>query len=196
MSVSGQVNPLASWTEYFLAQAGAAAALTGLLFVALSFNLDRIAADRTWLGRAGTGLIYLAQPVIVSLVALFHARTAAPASWTLTGIGITATLTLTGLDPGAEGTRTAGPAASGILNGFRRLFTKPGHERLETAARLALTLAPSTTTIIAAILLLTTTPAGTYVLAAAGLTSMTLGLLTAWILLVEIKRQPTPPDRT
>ncbi len=123
MSVSGQVNPLASWTEYFLAQAGAAAALTGLLFVALSFNLDRIAADRTWLGRAGTGLIYLAQPVIVSLVALFHARTAAPASWTLTGIGITATLTLTGLDPGAGGTRTAGPAASGILNGFRRLAT-------------------------------------------------------------------------
>ncbi len=89
MSVSGQVNPLASWTEYFLAQAGAAAALTGLLFVALSFNLDRIAADRTWLGRAGTGLIYLAQPV----------------------------------DPGAGGTRTAGPAASGILNGFRRLAT-------------------------------------------------------------------------
>ena len=54
-----------------MAQAGAAAALTGLLFVALSFNLDRIAADRTWLSRAGTGLIYLAQPVIVSLVALF-----------------------------------------------------------------------------------------------------------------------------
>jgi hypothetical protein len=192
--VSGQVNPLASWTEYFLAQAGAAAALTGLLFVALSFNLDRITADRAWLSRAGTGLIYLAQPVIVSLVALFHARTAAPAAWTLTGIGITATLTLTGLDPGAAGTRAAGPAASGILTGFRRMFTKPGHERLETAARLALTLAPSAITIIAALLLLTTAPAGTYVLAAAGLTSMTLGLLTAWILLVEIKRQPTPPD--
>ena len=58
--MSDHVNPLASWAEYFLAQAGAAAALTGLLFVALSFNLERIAADRTWLSRAGTGLIYLA----------------------------------------------------------------------------------------------------------------------------------------
>ena len=39
------MNPLASWQAYFQAQAGAAAALTGLLFVALSFNLDRIAAE-------------------------------------------------------------------------------------------------------------------------------------------------------
>src|SRR5262249_61562487 len=70
------------------------AALTGLLFVALSFNLERIAADRTWLSRAGTGLIYLAQPVIVSLVALFPTRTGRPVGWTLTGIGSTATTAL------------------------------------------------------------------------------------------------------
>jgi modulator of FtsH protease len=190
MSVIGPVNPLASWPEYFLAQAGAAAALTGLLFVALSFNLERIAADRTWLSRAATGLIYLALPVIVSLVALFPTRTAGPVAWTLVGIGIAATITLIGLDPGAEGTRTAEPTASGILSGFRQLFARPGHERLETAARLALTLIPSATTIIGAVLLLTASPAAGYVLAAAGLTSLTLGLLTAWILLVEIRRPP------
>jgi hypothetical protein len=80
--VSGHVNPLASWSAYFQAQGGAAAALTGLLFVALSFNLERIAADRTWLSRAGTGLIYLAQPVIMSLVALFPTRTGGPVGWT------------------------------------------------------------------------------------------------------------------
>jgi hypothetical protein len=32
----------AEWTELFLAQAGASAALAGLLFVAISINLDRI----------------------------------------------------------------------------------------------------------------------------------------------------------
>ena len=140
--MSAHVNPLASWSEYFMAQAGAAAALTGLLFVALSFNLERIAADRTWLSRAGTGLIYLAQPVIVSLVALFPTRTGGPVGWTLAAIGVAATTALIGLDPGTEGTRTAEPAASGILTGFRQLFARPGRERLETAARLALTLAP------------------------------------------------------
>jgi len=194
--VSGQVNPLASWPEYFLAQAGAAAALTGLLFVALSFNLERIAADRTWLSRAGTGLIYLAEPVFVSLVALFPTRTGGPVAWTITGIGIAATIALIGLDPGTEGTRAAEPAASGILTGFRRLFARPGHERLETQARLALTLAPSIATIIGAVLLLIAGPAAGYVLAAAGLISLSLGLLTAWILLVEVRRPPRRSSST
>jgi hypothetical protein len=186
--VTGPVNPLSAWPQYFLAQAGAAAALTGLLFVALSFNLERIAADRTWLSRAGTGLIYLAQPLIVSLVALFPARTSGPAAWTLTAIATATAIALTALDPGTEGTRTAEPATSGILDSFRRLFARPGHQRLETAARLALTLAPSAATITGALLLLTTSPAGAYVLAAAGLASLSLGLITAWILLVEIRR--------
>jgi modulator of FtsH protease len=190
------MNPLTPWSAYFQAQAGAAAALTGLLFVALSFNLERIAADRTWLSRAGTGLIYLAQPVIVSLVALFPTRTGGPVGWTLTGIAIAAMIALTGFDPGAEGTRIAEPAASGILTGFRQLFARPGHERLETAARLALTLAPSTITIIGAVLLLMTSPAAAYVLAAAGLAGLSLGLLTAWILLVEVRRPPRRPNST
>jgi hypothetical protein len=194
--VSSQVNPLASWQAYFQAQAGAAAALTGLLFVALSFNLERIAADRTWLSRAGTGLIYLALPVIVSLVALFPTRTCGPVAWTLTGIGIAAMIALIGLDPGAAGTRTAEPAASGILTGFRQLFARPGHEPLETTARLALTLAPSTITIIGAVLLLAASPAAAYVLAAAGLIGFSLGLVTAWILLVEVRRPPRRSNST
>src|SRR5262249_60828322 len=102
----------------------------------------------TWLSRAGTGLIYLAQPVIVSLVALFPTRTGGAVGWTLTGIGIAATIALIGLDPGTEGTRTAEPAAPGILTSFRRLCARLRHARLETAARLALTLAPSATPVI------------------------------------------------
>ena len=134
--------------------------------------------------------------MIVSLVALFPTRTGGPVGWTLTGIGIAATIALFGLDPGTEGTRTAEPAAAGILTGFRRLFARLGHERLETAARLALTLAPSATTIIGAVLLLAASPAAGYVLAAAGLISLSLGLLTAWILLVEVRRPPPRPSRT
>lgn len=36
------MNPLGAWTDYFVAQVGASAALTGLIFVVLSFNFDHI----------------------------------------------------------------------------------------------------------------------------------------------------------
>jgi hypothetical protein len=182
------MNPLAPWSQYLTAEAGAAAALTGLLFVALSFNLERIAADQTWLRRAGTGLIYLAQPVVVSLVALFPTRTGTPVAWTLAATGVVIMAILARLDPGAAGTQAAAPPAPGFVNSFRNLFARTGHQRLETSARLLLTLAGSITTVAGAILLLARSPAGTYILAAGTLVSLTLGLVTAWILLVEVRR--------
>jgi modulator of FtsH protease len=181
------MNPLAPWSQYFIAEAGAAAALTGLLFVALSFNLERIAADQTWLRRAGTGLIYLAQPLVVSLVALFPTGTATPVAWTLVAAGAVVMAILAGLDPGTAGTQAAAPPTPGFVSSFRHLFARPGHERLETGARLLLTLAGSATTVAGAVLLLVRSPAGTYVLAAGGLVSLILGLVTAWILLVEVR---------
>jgi len=72
------MNILTPWTDYFVAQAGAAGALTGLIFVALSFNFDQIISDDLWLGRAGTGLILLAQPIAYALVCLWPTRTAGP----------------------------------------------------------------------------------------------------------------------
>lgn len=76
------MNILTPWSDYFVAQAGAAGALTGLIFVALSFNFDQIISDEVWLGRAGTGLILLAQPIAYALVCLWPARTASPPGWT------------------------------------------------------------------------------------------------------------------
>jgi hypothetical protein len=40
-----------------------AGALTGVIFVALSFTFDQVMADEVWLGRAATLLIILAQPL-------------------------------------------------------------------------------------------------------------------------------------
>ena len=76
------MNVLTPWANYFVAQAGAAGALTGLIFVALSFNFDQIISDEVWLGRAGTGLILLAQPIAYALVCLWPARTASVPGWT------------------------------------------------------------------------------------------------------------------
>ena len=73
-----------SWHDFFLAAAGAAAALTGLLFVALSLHIRYIAADRRYRNMARGSLIGLVMVLILSLIALVHEP-----AW-LTGIELAA----------------------------------------------------------------------------------------------------------
>ena len=49
----------AEWDSLFLAEAGASAALAGLLFVALSINLERILKGAGLPGRAGEAIMLL-----------------------------------------------------------------------------------------------------------------------------------------
>jgi hypothetical protein len=58
------------WGELFLAEAGASAALGGLLFVAVSINLDRIIALRSLPGAALGAIVLLVAVLMVSTFAL------------------------------------------------------------------------------------------------------------------------------
>jgi hypothetical protein len=58
------------WTDLFVASAGASAALTGLLFVAVSLNIKDILENRILPGRALQTLLLLLSAVVVSLVGL------------------------------------------------------------------------------------------------------------------------------
>ncbi len=58
------------WESYFVAQAGAAAALAGLVFVALSINLEKILELPGLPGRAAEAIILMVLPVFTALVAL------------------------------------------------------------------------------------------------------------------------------
>jgi hypothetical protein len=60
----------AGWEELFLAEAGASAALAGLLFVAVSINLTRILEVRGLVGRAGEAIALLVTVLIVSTLVL------------------------------------------------------------------------------------------------------------------------------
>ena len=59
-----------SWESFFVASVGASAALTGLVFVALSINLSRIIGDSVLIGRAAEALALLLLPVLIGLLSL------------------------------------------------------------------------------------------------------------------------------
>lgn len=65
-----QAYALESWESFFLAIAGAAAALTGLVFVALSINLARILDLPGLPGRAAETIAMLTEVLIVGVVGL------------------------------------------------------------------------------------------------------------------------------
>jgi len=65
-----QAYGTAAWGSLFVASAGAAAALTGLVFVALSINLGRILEGPGLPQRAAETIMLLAEALFLSLVAL------------------------------------------------------------------------------------------------------------------------------
>ena len=75
-------NP-AAWDSFFVAQAGASAALLGLLFVGLSINLGTIARSARLVQRALESFLLFTGVLLVAVLASCrdcHARRSGPAS--------------------------------------------------------------------------------------------------------------------
>ena len=80
------------WGGLFLAGAGASAALTGLLFVAISINLDRILQGRGLPGRAGEAIVLLVAVLVVSMLGLVPGQSPTVLGAQLLGSGLFAWL--------------------------------------------------------------------------------------------------------
>ena len=134
----------------------------------MSFNFEQVIGDETWLGRAGIGLIMLAQPIVYALVCLWPVSTAAAQGWTLAGISLIASVIVA-----------------------RIVLSRPNRAEsnaTEIAASLIITLIESVTSAAGAVLVAAGYMAGVFVLSAAAIVGFGIGLVTAWALLVEVRR--------
>lgn len=156
------------WHDFATSFAGAAGALLGLAFVAISFNLDAILRDKTLPGRAIETLAFFAYPLAGSLL-----------------------LQLPGLSDTALGTGQAVLAAGlGVLvaRGVRRWQQERADPLSWRLSHIAPVIAVVALAGMGAAATVTASLGGLYWLAGAMAVATAAGLINSWVLLVEIKR--------
>jgi hypothetical protein len=163
-----------NWKDFLTASAGASAALTGLLFVALSINLKKIIATRQLPSRALVAMILLAAVLVVSLLGL------------VPGQG----LFMFGLEILLAGATAWLGELYGLWENFKasRKIKWRYASQYSFALRLLLGQCATLPYLIAGVLFEGGSPAGPYWLIPAFVFSFIVSLFDVWVLLVEINR--------
>jgi hypothetical protein len=158
----------AEWTELFVAAAGASAALAGLVFVAVSINIERILKFPGLPERALETVLLLLAVLLVSLIGLIPGQSA-------TALGIE--LLLVGL------------VLSAVI---AKLSTKSLPEGSQPAShvvgRLLLRVGGTVPFVVGGASLIAEAGGGLYWIAGGLLLAIVGGVTNAWVLLVEILR--------
>jgi hypothetical protein len=161
---------IAGWTDFFEAQVAAAAALAGLVFVALSINLERILSYSGLVGRAAEALMLLVQPVFIGLAVLQNGQSLRVVGIEVAAISVILIVAITRI------LITSGwPAARG----------RPHNE---FAARCTLVGGALVPGVVAAALLISGNSDGFYAQSISTGMCLAAGIADAWVLLVEIMR--------
>lgn len=160
-----QTQVLAGWSDFFVAVAGASAALAGLIIVAMSVNIETIVSVRALPSRAGATVALLMLVVVVAILGLIPAL---PLATLGVIIGV---LSLGALVLGADTTvrEVRDDVGQGVLKSS--VIVLPGFAFLVGGILLGLDL-----------------PVGLAVIAAAIVGALIGTVLNAWVLLVEIRR--------
>jgi hypothetical protein len=157
-----------AWSDFFVAQVGASAALTGLIFVAVALNLERILKYRWLPQRAAQTLVVLGEALLLASLCLMPRQPAL-----VLGIELLATVALA-----AVILLLLSAAAGPVEATYRRHAVANG-------ILLAGAHVPS---VAGAALVASGNPAGLYCVAFGILLALVLGVFNAWIFLVEIVR--------
>jgi hypothetical protein len=163
------VISIADWSNYLSVVAESAATLTGLVFVAVSINLSRVLTIPGLTGRAAESMMQLFGVVVISTTALIPQQTHVALGAEILALGFALWVVQTVLQ-------------------IRYLTSKTGHPRQWAITRMVQTQFANIPFCISGILLLLGSPAGLYWLAPGFLFSLFGGVLSAWVLLVEILR--------
>jgi hypothetical protein len=156
------------WHDFFIAQAGASAALAGLLFVALSINIDRI-IKLPWLPpRAAATMLLLVGGLIEALVAL----------WPHPSLAVL----------GIEELVVSGVVWAGIIHQTIAGSKVPKEFAFVTGMSAVVGQCATLPALGGAIALTFGIEAGTYGIAFAMLAAIAIAFLNSWVLLVEILR--------
>ena len=157
-----------AWPDFYVATMGAAAALSGLLIVAVSINLQRILEFKHLPSRAAEALLTLAGAMLTPGAGL-----------------IPQPPTALGVETCIIGAIVFIGSVAAQVSGFRALPNSPARWWISRAALTPFTGLPIA---IGGALLVTGTSAGLYWIAAGVLLSLAAGVGTSWVLLVEIVR--------
>jgi hypothetical protein len=158
------------WGEFFVAEVGAAAALTGLVIVAISINLKRILEGTAMLvGRAAEALLILAGALVVVSAGLIPHQPPRVLGLEMLGIGC---LVL---------------ATCAVLQA-RALIAQRRQPLQWWLPRLLVALATTAPIIVGGLMIAGGSPEGLYWIAAGVLLSLAAGVLNTWVLLIEILR--------
>jgi hypothetical protein len=157
------------WHDLFVASAGASAALLGLLFVAVSINLERILAYEGLPERALETLLLLLSVLIISIVGLIPAE-----STVALGLELLVTAAIVAVI----------------------VFRLPGTNAVETgkepaqwrASRIGVRLMGTVPLVLGGLSVLLETGGGLYWIAAGVVLAICGAVANAWVLLVEILR--------
>ncbi len=153
----------AEWSDLFVATAGASAALAGLVFVAVSINIERILGYLGLPERALETLLFLVSVLLVSIIGLIPGQG---------HVALGLELLLVSLAIGA---------------GIGRLPTIQGGSDW-LAARWTVRVAATVPFVVAGASILLESGGGLYWLAAGIVFAITGAVANAWVLLVEILR--------
>lgn len=161
--------PLSEWQTYLAVQAGAAATLTGLVFVAVSINLAQIISIPGLPGRAFEALAQLLQVFFIASFALIPHQSVELLAGEILGIAL---LSLTGQ----------------IISLSRYARMRAGHPRSWLSTRIVVTVVTTMPFCVCGLMLLFGLPAWICGLVLGFVTSFIAAVVGAWILLIEILR--------
>jgi hypothetical protein len=160
---------IAEWNTLLSVEAGAAATLTGLVFVAVSINLSKIMTVPGLPGRAAESILQFLQVFLMSTVALIPRQPERILALEFLGIGLFLWI-------------------AQIVGQVRYLRMRTGHPWSWFVHRAVLTQFATIPFCVAGITLLLGVPGALYWLVPGFVFSFVAGVVSAWVLLVEILR--------